>query len=1208
MGSLNPHGRYVHVYLNGEYWGNYNCKEVLNEAFLSDYLGGESEDYVGVKGNANQGSDFPLGVGDPPNPEPWERVLEHRGSFEAVSPYLDVNHYIDFMLLWGYGKSESEFRACGPKEAGSGYKFWINDPDGFLRVISDDRITTKRGPGSIWTALLGENHPDFKMLLADRIYKHFFNDGAMTPAACDARLAARMDEIRDSYLAESARWDYLTPDEWETKAAEIRSDMFPYRADELVAQWRAAGYLPSFDPPTFNQYGGAVMAGFQPVLTSSAGTIYYTLDGTDPRLAGGGISPAASVWGPGAVSVTEDVTITTRVRTSSGDWSALADPRFLLGSRTSPMAGELVISEIHYNPDGPDDYEFIEIWNRGSNLLDLSGVTISNAVRYIFPDFATLNPGAHLVVVEDAVAFSNRYQDAASPWYRDGIDVAGEWVGGLSDGGERIDIMSASNTLISSVRYRSDGDWPERPDGGGSSLELSSPTSVPADLEDQVAYFDDGRSWTASSLYHGSPGRFDAGSVDVVINEVLAHTDVGVDWIEFYNAGTASADLSNMAITDTLDLPARYLIPNGTSIDGQDYLTVSAADLKFGFSELGSDAYLLELSGTNIIRIVDSVSFPAVEREEPFGRYLRSDGVVDFTELIAITPGAPNALPRVGPVVISEIMFVPEPGRSEYVEIMNISDAAVPLYDPAIPANAWAFSGAGDFTFPEGTVLEPSEIALLCATNPAAFRSQYGVDEAVQVFGPWTGGLAAEGEKLQLLTPGDPEFDGFVPMYRADRVSYRTNSFWAVANTGGIGLERSPLTGYGNDPANWRAAQVVGIPGASSVKITFNNLEGRGVLTNFPAMVKLTPANTDSYAGFLGSDGYELRFWNDSALTEELNYEIEHFDRGGDSTIWVQVPELTQNSTIWASWGDPAYTDQAAYTTNGAVWDVNYGGVWHLDEMTESTSGQYHGTDAGTASVAGRIGGGRDFVRAEQDSISLPAEAFSGIDATDEVTLSVWTYGDPAVLPQNTTLFRGQAGASRELSAHVPWGGSIYWDAFGFDRINKGAATGEYEGQWNHWGFVKNSAAGTQAIYLNGALWHSGGGTETYTQVTSFLLGGSSATTENWDGTMDEFRVSNIARSPDWIWASWISQGENHDSFAAYGPVITAAGNEPRISIALDGSGADVVISWTPEDAGWILQETDNMQSNWVDSVSGSENPATNPAVEAAMFYRLKQE
>ena len=84
MGSLNPHGRFVHVYLNGVYWGQYDCRELLVEHFLADYLGGAAEDYVVVRGNDNVGDDFVLGAPEPPNIQPWEQSLSLRNSYSAV--------------------------------------------------------------------------------------------------------------------------------------------------------------------------------------------------------------------------------------------------------------------------------------------------------------------------------------------------------------------------------------------------------------------------------------------------------------------------------------------------------------------------------------------------------------------------------------------------------------------------------------------------------------------------------------------------------------------------------------------------------------------------------------------------------------------------------------------------------------------------------------------------------------------------------------------------------------------------------------------------------------------------------------------------------------------------------------------------------------------------------------------------------------------
>ncbi len=60
---------------------------------------------------------------------------------------------------------------------------------------------------------------------------------------------------------------------------------------------------------------------------------------------------------------------------------------------------------------------------------------------------------------------------------------------------------------------------------------------------------------------------------------------------------------------------------------------------------------------------------------------------------------------------------------------------------------------------------------IICATNPAAFRTQYSVDLSVVVPGPWEGSLNNAGESIKLRRPGDPEPDSFVPYYRVDRVA-----------------------------------------------------------------------------------------------------------------------------------------------------------------------------------------------------------------------------------------------------------------------------------------------------------------------------------------------------------------------------------------------------------------------------------------------------
>jgi hypothetical protein len=186
--------------------------------------------------------------------------------------------------------------------------------------------------------------------------------------------------------------------------------------------------------------------------------------------------------------------------------------------------------------------------------------------------------------------------------------------------------------------------------------------------------------------------------------------------------------------------------------------------------------------------------------------------MLDLTELRSETPGAANALPRVGPLVISEIMYLPATGQAEYVELVNVTDLPVSLFDSLRPTNVWELDGVGSFKFPSGTVLDPCSTLIVCSTNPAAFRAQYGIDPSVPVFGPWSGALDDDGETLKLLRPGNPEFDGTVPYYRVDHVSYRTNTPWPQPVIG-ASLERMPVQSFGNDPANWRATPPGGTPG-----------------------------------------------------------------------------------------------------------------------------------------------------------------------------------------------------------------------------------------------------------------------------------------------------------------------------------------------------------------------------------------------------------
>ena len=178
-----------------------------------------------------------------------------------------------------------------------------------------------------------------------------------------------------------------------------------------------------------------------------------------------------------------------------------------LQTPTTPTLAQryLRVSEVHYHPaDDGELTEFIELTNisEGPNAvaLDLSGVTIAAGPSepFVFPVGTTLETGAHVLVVKDRTAFSSAYPGVPLNL------VAGEFVGRLANGGERIKVDDATHSTIVDFTYADHAPWPPAADGGGASLTLK---SVDADPTDPAH-------WMASVPSPGTtgsrPGDFDS--------------------------------------------------------------------------------------------------------------------------------------------------------------------------------------------------------------------------------------------------------------------------------------------------------------------------------------------------------------------------------------------------------------------------------------------------------------------------------------------------------------------------------------------------------------------------------------------------------------------------------------------------------------------------------------------------------------------------
>ena len=294
MGNIAPHGRFVHVYLNGNYWGQYHLRERWSADMAQSYYGGPEADYEAVNANDNFVNDEEVYDGPGDFWAETKSLVAGADPFANSQDHLDVANIIDFMLLWVSGNSESEFRNFGSRAQGVPFKFMIKDADGYLRGASPSKAS-HAGPLSVMSRMSSD--PEFKILLADRIHEHFFNDGALTPGKNIARLQRRVDEARLGFTSEGARWGdvFREPASWESYQTNLVKYHFPGLAQTMIGRFKSNGIYPNIIAPVFSQNGGSIPVGGGITMATGATAIYYTLDGSDPRLPGGAIAPGAAL-------------------------------------------------------------------------------------------------------------------------------------------------------------------------------------------------------------------------------------------------------------------------------------------------------------------------------------------------------------------------------------------------------------------------------------------------------------------------------------------------------------------------------------------------------------------------------------------------------------------------------------------------------------------------------------------------------------------------------------------------------------------------------------------------------------------------------------------------------------------------------------------------------------------------------------------------
>lgn len=274
MGWTAADGIFVHLYINGLYWGLYNPSERPDASFMAQRIGGD-KDHYDVISNARRNSHKPLDKSNPRisdgNIKAWNDLLDipnwgKSQNYAKVKQLLDINQHIDYMIIEIYAanidfstptrSADSRNWRAGRKsrnrdEKDVQFQFFIWDVENAMGANRDakdytDDISSTGGIFDIHRRLLGS--AEYRKSFSERVKKHFFGNGALTPKAAAARFTKRLKELGSAVIPETARWgdqlgspSYTYEKHWRKEIDYLLDNYFPNRTEEVLQQFKAQG-------------------------------------------------------------------------------------------------------------------------------------------------------------------------------------------------------------------------------------------------------------------------------------------------------------------------------------------------------------------------------------------------------------------------------------------------------------------------------------------------------------------------------------------------------------------------------------------------------------------------------------------------------------------------------------------------------------------------------------------------------------------------------------------------------------------------------------------------------------------------------------------------------------------------------------------------------------------------------------------------------
>jgi len=419
-------------------------------------------------------------------------------------------------------------------------------------------------------------------------------------------------------------------------------------------------------------------------------------------------------------------------------------------------AKDIIITEIFADPTpqvGLPDAEFIELYNRSSNPVDLAGWKFSDGN-------STATFSSHLILPGDYRIITASSNTASFTSFGTTVGISNFPT--LNNGGEPLTLKTSTGLLIDSVNYALSWYRDTDKQEGGWTLEL-------IDLNNPCGEEDN---WTAAEdVKGGTPGK---------INSVNANKP-DLTGPQLVSVAAIQANELLLVFNEKLEKPlgiTLFSIEPGIEISTAIFTSQSLKQVKLTLAENLGPRQLYTVTITNL--------------RDCSGNYIQEG----FNSLSFALP----ELAEAGDLLLNEILFNPRPGGVDFVEIINVSEKYLNLKNWSL-ANVQEGSAINNRTIStQDLIIAPGEYTVFTVEG-VTIKNQYPNSQEKHFVQTTLPSMNDDSGSVALISNEGILMDHF--LYVDD---YHTP---LLKDKEGVSLERISLTEFTNLASNWKSASSV---------------------------------------------------------------------------------------------------------------------------------------------------------------------------------------------------------------------------------------------------------------------------------------------------------------------------------------------------------------------------------------------------------------